>query len=39
MANAYHDIDNLIDKNKIVYMEGTKPKKYKIVSREPSDLG
>jgi hypothetical protein len=39
MANAYHDIDNLIDKNKIIYMEGTKPKKYKIVSRETSDLG
>jgi hypothetical protein len=39
MANAHHNIDNLIDKNKIVYMEGTKPKKYKIVSRETSDLG
>jgi hypothetical protein len=22
MANAYHDIDNLIDKNKIIYIEG-----------------
>jgi hypothetical protein len=39
MANAYHDIDNLIDKNKIIYMEGIKPKKYKIISRETSDLG
>jgi hypothetical protein len=39
MANAYHDIDNLIDKNKIIYMESTKPKKYKIVSRDTSDLG
>jgi hypothetical protein len=38
MANAYHDIDNMIDKNKIIYMESTKPKKYKIVSRETSDL-
>ena len=37
--NAYHDIDNLIEKNKIIYIEGTKPKKYKIVSRETSDLG
>jgi hypothetical protein len=37
--NAYHDIYNLIDKNKIIYLEGTKPKKYKIVSRETSDLG
>ncbi len=37
--NAYHDIDNLIDKNKIIHMEGTKPKKYKIVSRDTSDLG
>ena len=37
--NAYHDIDNLIDKNKIIYSEGTKPKKYRIVSRDTSDLG
>ena len=37
--NAYHDIDDLTDKNKIIYIEGTKPKKYKIVSRETSDLG
>lgn len=38
IENAYHDIDNLINKNKIIYIEGTKPKKYKIVSRETSDL-
>jgi len=37
--NAYHDIYDLIDKNKIIYIEGTKPKKYRIVSRETSDLG
>ena len=37
--NAYHDIYNLIKKNKIIYLEGTKPKKYKIVSRDTSDLG
>jgi hypothetical protein len=37
--NAYHDIYNLIDKNKIIYLEGTKPKKYKITSRDISDLG
>lgn len=37
--NSYHDIDNLIDKNKIIFIEGTKPKKYKIVSRDTSDLG
>jgi hypothetical protein len=36
--NSYHDIDDLIDKNKIIYIEGTKPKKYKIVSRDTSDL-
>ena len=36
--NAYHDIDNLMDKNKIIYIEGTKPKKYRIVSRDTSDL-
>ena len=39
IENAYHDIYNLIEKNKIIYLEGTKPKKYKIVSRETSDLG
>jgi hypothetical protein len=39
IENAYHDIDNLIEKNKIIYLEGVKPKKYKIVSREISDLG
>ncbi len=39
IENAYHDIDNLIDKNKIIYLENTKPKKYKIVSRDTSDLG
>ncbi len=37
--NAYHDIYNLINKNKINSMEGTKPKKYRIVSRDTSDLG
>jgi hypothetical protein len=39
IENAYHDIDNLIEKNKIIYLDGTKPKKYKIVSRDTSDLG
>jgi hypothetical protein len=39
LSNAYHDIDNLIEKNKILYMDGTRPKKYKIVSRDTSDLG
>ena len=39
IESAYHDIDNLIDKNKIIYLEGTKPKKYRIVSRDTSDLG
>ena len=39
IENAYHDIDNLIEKNKIIYLEGTKPKKYRIVSRDTSDLG
>ena len=39
IANVYHDIDNLIEKNKIIYLEGTKPKKYRIVSRDTSDLG
>jgi hypothetical protein len=38
MNNSYHDIDDLMDKNKIIYIEGTKPKKYKIVSRDTSDL-
>ena len=38
MANAYHDIDNLIDKNKIISIEATKPKKYRILSRDTSDL-
>ncbi|MCE8423896.1 MAG: hypothetical protein J5U19_02925 [Candidatus Methanoperedens sp.] len=37
--NAYHDIYNMIGKNKIITLEGTKPKKYKIVSRDTSDLG
>jgi len=37
--NAYHDIYNLMKKNKIIYLEGTKPKKYKIISRDTSDLG
>jgi hypothetical protein len=39
MENAYHDIYNLIKKNKIIYLEGTKPKTYKIISRDTSDLG
>jgi hypothetical protein len=39
LSNAYHDIDNLIEKNKILYMDGTRPKKYRIVSRDTSDLG
>ncbi len=39
IENAYHDIYNMIEKNKIIYLEGTKPKKYRIVSRETSDLG
>lgn len=38
IENAYHDIDNLIEKNKIIYLEGTKPKKYKIVSRDTRQL-
>lgn len=37
--NAYHDIYNLIEKNKIIYFENTKPKKYIIISRDTSDLG
>ena len=37
--NAYHDIDNLIEKNKIFYLENTKPKRYRIISRDTSDLG
>lgn len=39
MENAYHDIYSMIEKNKILYMDGTRPKKYKIVSRDTSDLG
>jgi hypothetical protein len=39
LENAYHDIQNLIKQNKIIYLEGTKPKKYKIISRDSSDLG
>jgi hypothetical protein len=39
MRNAYHDIDALLEKNKISYMDGTKPKKYRILSRDTSDLG
>lgn len=39
MENAYHDIYNMIEKNKIIYLENTKPKKYRIVSRDTSDLG
>lgn len=36
--NAYHDIYNLIDRNKIIYIEDTKPKKYRIVSRDAGGL-
>ena len=39
IENAYHDIYNMIDKNKIIHLENTKPKKYKIISRDTSDLG
>lgn len=39
MENAYHDIYSMIEKTKILYMDGTRPKKYKIVSRDTSDLG
>ena len=39
MENAYHDIQNLMKKNKIIHLEGTKPKTYKIISRDTSDLG
>ncbi|MCE8422620.1 MAG: hypothetical protein J5U17_07770 [Candidatus Methanoperedens sp.] len=39
IENAYHDIYNMIEKNKINYLEGTKPKKYRIVSRDSSDSG
>ncbi len=38
VSNAYHDINNLLKKNKIIYLESTKPKKYRIVSRDLSDL-
>lgn len=38
IENSYHDIDNLIEKNKIISIEGTRPKKYRIVSRDTSDL-
>ena len=37
--NAYHDIYSMIEKNKIIYLDGTRPKKYRIVSRDTSDLG
>ncbi len=33
------DIYNMIEKNKIIHLEGTKPKKHKIVSPDTSDLG
>ena len=39
LENAYHDIYGMIKKNKIIYLEGTKPKTYKIISRDTSDLG
>lgn len=39
MENSYHDIYKMIEKNKIIDIEGTRPKKYKIVSRDTSDLG
>ncbi len=32
--NSYHDIDNLVKNQKIEYIEGTKPKKYRVLSRE-----
>ena len=38
MENAYHDIYSLVEKNKIISIDGTRPKKYKIVSRDTSDL-
>ncbi len=37
--NAYHDIYSLVEKNKIISIEGARPKKYKIISRDTSDLG
>jgi uncharacterized protein YfkK (UPF0435 family) len=37
--NAYHDIYDMIKKNKIISIEGARPKKYRIVSRDTSDLG
>ncbi len=39
MENAYHDIYSMIEKTKILSMDGTRPKKYRIVSRDTSDLG
>ncbi len=39
MRNAYHDINDLLEKNRIYYIDGTKPKKYGIISRDTSDLG
>jgi hypothetical protein len=38
IENVYHDIYHLIEKNKIIYLEGTKPKRHRIVSRDTSDL-
>ncbi len=34
IENAYHDIDYLIKNQKIEHIEGTKPKKYRVLSRE-----
>jgi hypothetical protein len=39
IENAYHDIYNMIKKNKIIYLDGTRPMKYRIISRDTSDLG
>ncbi len=39
LENAYHDIYNMIKKNKVIYLEGSKPKKYRMVSKDTSDLG
>ncbi len=36
--NAYHDIIDLLKKNKIISIESTKPKKYRIISRDTGDL-
>ncbi len=38
IRNAYHDINDLSEKKRIMFREGTKPKKFKIESRDTSDL-